>query len=103
MTAVTGSNRVKRGGSWNNNARNCRAPNRNNDNPGNRNNNLGFRLASALQRPRARFTDRARVLGPCPGGSSRAGECRTNSKRLRRLVGPIGARRPSQASQHESR
>ena len=41
----TGSNRVKRGGSWNNNARNCRAANRNRNNPGNRNNNLGFRLA----------------------------------------------------------
>ena len=33
-----------RGGSWNNNARNCRSANRNNNDPGNRNNNLGFRL-----------------------------------------------------------
>jgi len=41
-----GSNRVKRGGSWNNNARNCRSANRNNNTPGNRNNNLGFRLMS---------------------------------------------------------
>jgi len=40
-----GSNRVNRGGSWNNNARNCRSANRNNNAPGNRNNNLGFRLA----------------------------------------------------------
>jgi formylglycine-generating enzyme required for sulfatase activity len=41
-----GSNRVNRGGSWNNNARNCRSANRNNNTPDNRNNNLGFRLSS---------------------------------------------------------
>jgi len=40
---------VYRGGSWLNNAQNCRAANRNNDGPDNRNNNLGFRLALALQ------------------------------------------------------
>ncbi|WP_446010637.1 SUMF1/EgtB/PvdO family nonheme iron enzyme [Candidatus Electrothrix sp.] len=33
-----------RGGSWNNNARNARSANRNRNTPGNRNNNLGFRL-----------------------------------------------------------
>ncbi len=46
--AASGSNRVKRGGSWNNNARNCRSANRNNNNPDNRNNNNGFRPASTL-------------------------------------------------------
>jgi len=45
----TGSNRVNRGGSWNNDAQNCRAANRNNNTPDNRNNNLGFRLALSLQ------------------------------------------------------
>ena len=40
-----GSNRVNRGGSWNNDARNCRSANRNRNDPENRNNNLGFRLA----------------------------------------------------------
>ena len=45
MGADSGSNRVKRGGNWDNNARNCRASNRNNTTPNNRNNNLGFRLA----------------------------------------------------------
>ena len=35
-----------RGGSWNNNPRNVRCANRNNNHPENRNNNLGFRLAS---------------------------------------------------------
>lgn len=41
---IEGSNRVMRGGSWNNNAENCRTANRNNNNPDNRNNNIGFRL-----------------------------------------------------------
>jgi len=36
---------VVRGGSWNNNAINARVANRNNNNPSNRNNNIGFRLA----------------------------------------------------------
>ncbi|MBR1808208.1 MAG: hypothetical protein IJ776_02320 [Paludibacteraceae bacterium] len=35
---------MKRGGSWNNNAGNCRVANRNNNSHGNRNNNLGFRV-----------------------------------------------------------
>ncbi|MGM9692431.1 MAG: hypothetical protein ACI3X6_04385 [Alloprevotella sp.] len=36
---------MKRGGSWNNNATNCRVANRNNNTPTNSNNNLGLRLA----------------------------------------------------------
>lgn len=42
-----GSNRVIRGGSWNSNARNVRAAYRNHNDPSNRWNNLGFRLARA--------------------------------------------------------
>jgi len=42
--SIVGSNRVLRGGSWNNNARNCRSANRNNNPPDNRNSNVGFRL-----------------------------------------------------------
>ncbi|MBU6303703.1 MAG: hypothetical protein KGS60_19320 [Verrucomicrobia bacterium] len=42
-------NRVNRGGSWNNNASNCRAANRNRNEPTNRNNNLGFRPACSSQ------------------------------------------------------
>jgi hypothetical protein len=38
---------VNRGGGWNNDARNCRSANRNNNTPGNRNNNLGFRVSLA--------------------------------------------------------
>jgi formylglycine-generating enzyme required for sulfatase activity len=36
---------VNRGGSWNNNAENCRSGNRNNNQPDNRNVSIGFRLA----------------------------------------------------------
>lgn len=46
---LEGSNRVLRGGSWNNNASNCRVANRNNNSPSNRNNNNGFRLALAQE------------------------------------------------------
>lgn len=51
MTALGGSNRVLRGGSWNNNAQNLRSANRNNNDPGNRNSNIGFRLVSTLGLP----------------------------------------------------
>lgn len=40
-------NRVIRGGSWNNTVRNCRVAYRNWNPPGDRNDNLGFRLARA--------------------------------------------------------
>ena len=48
--SITGSNRVIRGGSWNNEARNLRSAVRNNNGPGNRNSNVGFRLSSSRQR-----------------------------------------------------
>jgi hypothetical protein len=35
------------GGSWNNNERNARLPERNDDHPENSNNNIGFRVAAA--------------------------------------------------------
>jgi hypothetical protein len=41
---------VLRGGSWNSNARNVRAANRNDDHPDNRNSNYGFRPARAQER-----------------------------------------------------
>ena len=37
---------MNRGGSWSNNADNCRAANRNNNEAANRNNYVGFRLCS---------------------------------------------------------
>ncbi len=43
LGAIQGSNRVNRGGSWNNSSSNCRSANRNRNSPDNTNNNLGFR------------------------------------------------------------
>jgi hypothetical protein len=60
---------VKRGGSWNNNARNARGANRNNNTPGNRNNNIGARLASSRSRQKAGvhgLRSRAKVLTILP-------------------------------------
>ncbi|NES67564.1 MAG: SUMF1/EgtB/PvdO family nonheme iron enzyme [Okeania sp. SIO2D1] len=39
-----------RGGSWNNNSRNCRCARRNNNNADNHNNNVGFRVVSSAPR-----------------------------------------------------
>ena len=50
MEGRTGANRVIRGGSWNNDAGNCRSTYRNRNEPENRNNNLGFRCARAHDR-----------------------------------------------------
>ncbi len=46
----SGARRVIRGGSWNNDARNVRAANRNANHAGNRNNDLGFRCLSSRGR-----------------------------------------------------
>jgi formylglycine-generating enzyme required for sulfatase activity len=43
---ANGSNRIIRGGSWNNDANNLQVGNVNNNNPDNRNNNIGFRPVS---------------------------------------------------------
>ncbi|MBU0656056.1 MAG: SUMF1/EgtB/PvdO family nonheme iron enzyme [Gammaproteobacteria bacterium] len=58
---MSSANRVLRGGSWNNTPRNVRSANRNNNTPGNRNNNIGFRLASA-QTPAAAAVDQIAIL-----------------------------------------
>ena len=42
-----------RGGSWNNNPRNCRSAYRNHNDPGNVNNNVGFRVVCLPQHPSA--------------------------------------------------
>ncbi|WP_204249723.1 SUMF1/EgtB/PvdO family nonheme iron enzyme [Gemmata sp. SH-PL17] len=47
------SARVLRGGSWNNDGRNCRSANRNRTEPDDRNQNIGFRLAAAPTRDRS--------------------------------------------------
>lgn len=43
---MQGSAETLRGGAWNNNDNNVRCANRNNNNPHNRNNNVGFRVVS---------------------------------------------------------
>ncbi|MEO0704383.1 MAG: hypothetical protein AAF050_01830 [Cyanobacteria bacterium J06649_5] len=51
----------ERGGSWNNNPENCRSAYRNNNNPENRNNNIGFRVSCAAP---------STLLWPCLQGES---------------------------------
>jgi hypothetical protein len=53
---------VIRGGSWINNRQNCRAAYRNINDPVNRDNDLGFRLASSLLR---QTFHRLRMMNPC--------------------------------------
>jgi hypothetical protein len=62
--------RSLRGGSWNNNAQNLRAANRNNNTPSNANNNVGFRLTSTLQTPELARSWLGRVCAAAstPGG-----------------------------------
>ena len=58
---------MNRGGSWNNPARNCRSANRNRNKPGNRNNNLGFRVS--LARRKAEHVRRT-GQGPVPDATN---------------------------------
>jgi formylglycine-generating enzyme required for sulfatase activity len=44
--ASSGTNRVNRGGSWNNSSNNLASAYRNNNNPNNENNNIGFRVCA---------------------------------------------------------
>ena len=63
---------VVRGGSWNNNRADARAAYRNRNNPGNRNNNIGFRVVRALRQvlpPFFWFRCLHRDGGPVPTGA----------------------------------
>jgi len=62
---IVPSRRVVRGGSWNNNPQNLRSANRNRNDTTNRNNNLGFRVASTLHKS-------ARAVAPIERCSQRA-------------------------------
>lgn len=90
--AVTlGPKRVLRGGSWNSNARSCRAANRNWNDPGNRNDNIGFRLSRAQTWSGWTTPDPTAVpSSPPPGGR---GECRGRRCASRAVV-PNAHRRP---------
>jgi len=63
------ANRVIRGGSWNNEARNVRAACRNGDEPGNRNNNVGFRCARAHERVGGSDSEQVRLRGASASGA----------------------------------
>jgi hypothetical protein len=56
-----GADRVIRGGSWNSNARNVRSANRNWNEPGNRNENLGFRPARIQKGPDGPLAEQAGI------------------------------------------
>ena len=85
-----GSNRVNRGGSWNNNAINCRAANRNNNNPTNRNDNLGFRSVLPPAQPGCRRAAGLTRRPSCP----RTQLCRGKDAGKSRPV-PVGWRSQS--------
>jgi len=68
-----GSNRVNRGGSWNNSASNCRVANRNNNAPTNTNNNIGFRVAlapPAQRNGRMSSTEQDGIPSPLSSGAN---------------------------------
>lgn len=72
-----GPNRVNRGGSWANPARNARAAYRNWNHPGNRNDDLGFRLARAQTWAGWPAPDQTTV--PSPRGESVGRRCVSRS------------------------
>jgi hypothetical protein len=58
---------VVRGGSWNNNPDNLRSSNRNRNEPDNRNNNIGFRVARVLSPASTLFFARAGAIKVASG------------------------------------
>ena len=80
------SNRVVRGGSWNNdNPDNFQASNRNNNDPDNRNDNNGFRCAAGGA---VGFSPKAGTMGVMSGGSPLPGQCQAAS--LTAVPAPVG-------------
>jgi len=79
---VGNESRVLRGGSWNNdNTDNFRCANRNNNDPTNRNNNNGFRLARTVHRS-----------APESGSPVSSGAC---ARRVQTGPRPMALRRPA--------
>jgi len=66
---------VLRGGSWINNAQNCRSAQRNDNDPGKRNDNIGFRLARALRvTARGEPQEAQQQVRTCGGAPRRRGQ-----------------------------
>ena len=81
-TQADGDNRINRGGSFNNTAENCTAGNRNRNNPGNTNRDLGLRLAASGSTAPAGSLCSPRPI-PVPGHG------RDETTRLRPLPPPL--------------
>lgn len=88
-TVESGQHRVNRGGSWNSTARNVRAANRNRNDPGNRNDNLGFRLVRAQRWAGWPAPDQTAV----PSRSQESGEYK--GRRCASRASPNAHRRPT--------
>ena len=87
------ANRVIRGGSWNNDARNVRAAYRNHNDPTNRNDNLGFRCARAHERVGVSAPEQARFQGVA--GESGRSPKHDGGRRAGRRVGRHSERSPA--------
>jgi len=81
---VKGRERVLRGGSWINNGRNCRSANRNGNDPGNRNDNGGFRLSRAPPLRGGEAQPRHRFPSAHGGRGKQAGHRRVSRARPER-------------------
>ncbi|PZN81638.1 MAG: hypothetical protein DM484_08010 [Candidatus Methylumidiphilus alinenensis] len=87
----TGAARVVRGGSWNNNARNCRSAYRNNNDPDNRNNNTGFRCARAHDQAGRLEPEQAAIHGVgSPSPKPKGPRCASSGRRMPRERSPVG-------------
>jgi hypothetical protein len=103
-------NRVLRGGSFNNNADNVLSAFRNNNQPDNRNNNIGFRVASTLRQTNGSVMPEfaGRVRTDCPADCAKCkvqaiAPCRAADSSAEPKTGPAGlvgrkARTPRRAT-----
>ncbi len=82
------SNRVLRGGSFNNNVSNVRSANRNTNQPDNRNNNNGFRVASTLPCRNSPVV----LFRQFPGGACLSVKSRSSSRVGLLFVSPTNGR-----------
>ena len=84
VNMAAGTSRVQRGGSWNNDAGNCRAARRNDNAPANRNNDIGFRLALPARPPASRRNAVMEVTDAASSSSPRSPlRCHPSSARTR--------------------